>query len=120
MKDLVSFVRYQGASGMEGSPLNEKSRDKIFSDKMMLVSDFFFGEEVTSVFDDMLNRSVPFYIEIQRMITEMVNDFAVDGSSIYDLGCSTGTTLVNIASQVKKDVKLIGIDNSDEMLKRCK
>jgi len=120
MKDLVSFVRYQGASGMESSPLNEKSRDKIFSDKMMLVSDFFFGEEVTSVFDDMLNRSVPFYIEIQRMITEMVNDFAVDGSSIYDLGCSTGTTLVNIASQVKKDVKLIGIDNSDEMLKRCK
>jgi len=120
MKDLVSFVRYQGASGMENSPLNEKSRDKIFSDKMMLVSDFFFGEEVTSVFDDMLNRSVPFYIEIQRMITEMVNDFAVDGSSIYDLGCSTGTTLVNIASQVKKDVKLIGIDNSDEMLKRCK
>jgi tRNA (cmo5U34)-methyltransferase len=120
MKILLSFEGYQGASGMENNTLNAKSRDEIFSDKMGLVSDFFFGEEVTSVFDDMLDRSVPFYIEIQRMITEMVNDFAVDGSNIYDLGCSTGTTLVNIASQVKKDVKLIGIDNSDEMLKRCK
>jgi tRNA (cmo5U34)-methyltransferase len=120
MKTLLSFERYQGASGMENSPLNEKSRDEIFNEKMGLVSDFFFGEKVTSVFDDMLNRSVPFYIEIQRMIIEMVKDFAVAGSSIYDLGCSTGTTLVNIALHLKKDVKLIGIDNSDEMLKRCK
>ena len=105
---------------MENRLPNEKSRDEIFSDKIGLISDFFFGEKVTSVFDDMLDRSVPFYIEIQRMIAEMVNDFAVDGSNIYDLGCSTGTALVNLASQIKKDVKLIGIDNSDEMLKRCK
>ena len=105
---------------MENRLPNEKSRDEIFSDKIGLISDFFFGEKVTSVFDDMLNRSVPFYTEIQRMIAEMVNDFAVDGSNIYDLGCSTGTTLVNLSSQIKKDVKLIGIDNSDEMLKKCK
>jgi hypothetical protein len=42
MKTLLSFERYQGASGMENSPLNEKSRDEIFNEKMGLVSDFFF------------------------------------------------------------------------------
>ena len=33
-----------------------------------------------SVFDDMLERSVPFYAEMQRMIAEMASDFATPGS----------------------------------------
>ena len=34
----------------------------------------------------MLERSVPFYSEIQRMTGELVADFAADGTSVYDLG----------------------------------
>jgi hypothetical protein len=37
----------------------------------------------------MLDRSVLFYHEIQRMIAGMATDFAVEGTIIYDLGCST-------------------------------
>ena len=44
-------------------------------------------------FDDMVGRSVPFYAELQRMTAEIASDFAVDGTNLYDLGCSTGTTL---------------------------
>jgi tRNA (cmo5U34)-methyltransferase len=40
----------------------------------------------------MLVRSVPFYAEMQRMTGELAADFAVPGSNLYDLGCSTGTT----------------------------
>ena len=83
-------------------------------------SEHIHSREVASVFDDMLVRSIPFYEEIQRMILEMVQDFAVDGTQIYDLGCSTGTTLLGIDHTLSKSVKLVGIDNSDAMLARCR
>jgi tRNA (cmo5U34)-methyltransferase len=94
-------------------------KDEVFRD-VQSVADFTFGEKVASVFDDMLDRSVPFYHEIQRMIAEMATDFAVEGTNIYDLGCSTGNTLVNLDASVGQDVKFIGVDNSEDMLKRCR
>ncbi|MCK6466978.1 MAG: carboxy-S-adenosyl-L-methionine synthase CmoA [Candidatus Brocadia sinica] len=87
---------------------------------MTTIADFNFGEKVASVFDDMLDRSVPFYREIQRMIVEMAVDFAVEGTNIYDLGCSTGTTLLNLGQNIPGKVKFIGVDYSRDMLARCK
>lgn len=96
------------------------SKDEIFNDKQELIRDFNFGEKVASVFDDMLDRSVPFYQEIQRMIAELCYDFAADGTNIYDLGCSTGTTLINLDRNISKKVKFIGIDYSEDMLDKCR
>jgi tRNA (cmo5U34)-methyltransferase len=106
------------------SPMREAlgtvaERDEVFR-KVEAVADFNFGEKVASVFDDMLDRSVPFYHEIQRMIGEMATDFAVPGTNIYDLGCSTGTTLLNLDACVGPDVRFVGVDYSEEMLKRCR
>lgn len=95
-----------------------KGRDSVFT-KPRSPSDFHFGEEVASVFDDMVDRSVPFYGEIQRMITEMGKDYAVKGTHVYDLGCSTGTMLILLDKAVDQDVKFIGIDDSTEMLEKC-
>ena len=96
------------------------SKDEIFKENASVIADFNFGEKVASVFDDMLDRSVPFYREIQKMIVEMAIDFAVDGTNIYDLGCSTGTTLLNLGQNVCSKVKFIGIDYSQDMLAKCK
>ena len=96
------------------------SKDQIFNNKLESIGDFQFGENVAAVFDDMLNRSVPFYQEIQRMIAELVVDFAADGTHVYDLGCSTGTTLLNLERSIGNRVKYIGIDNSEEMLEKCR
>ena len=96
-----------------------RPKDKVFRKKAK-VGDFKFGKEVAAVFDDMLDRSVPFYGETQRMITEMAADFAVEGSNVYDLGCSTGTTLLNLDAVVPRQVKFIGVDDSPEMLARCR
>src|SRR4029079_16339669 len=93
--------------------------DDIFS-KPQRASDFKFGQTVVSVFDDMVVRSVPFYLEIQRMMTELAADFALPGTNGYDLGCSTGTTLINLDKVLAPDVIFIGIDESEEMLKKCK
>lgn len=96
------------------------SKDEIFKENTPIIADFNFGEKVALVFDDMLERSVPFYREIQRMIMEMAADFAVEGTNIYDLGCSTGTTLLNLSQSIPGKVKFIGIDYSQDMLTRCK
>lgn len=96
------------------------AKDEVFRHPEKNVADFAFGEKVASVFDDMLLRSVPFYEEIQRMIAELAADFAVDGTNVYDLGCSTGTTLIHLAAQLPQRVKFIGVDNSPDMLKRCR
>jgi len=95
-------------------------KDEIFRDKFGSVEDFNFGEKVAAVFDDMLDRSVPFYQEIQRMIAELALDFAADGTNIYDIGCSTGTTLLNLSRSIGSRVKFIGIDYSEEMLTKCR
>jgi tRNA (cmo5U34)-methyltransferase len=97
------------------------AKDEIFSKSMPVVEDFHFGENVASVFDDMLLRSVPFYAEMQRMVGEMAADFAAPGSRIYDLGCSTGTTLIHLDQVLgEREVTLVGVDNSEEMLARCR
>ena len=96
------------------------NKDKIFDDSRQKVPDFEFNRAVVSVFDDMVVRSVPFYLEIQRMITELAADFALEGTQIYDLGCSTGTTMMNLDKVIDPKIRFVGIDNSDERLKSCK
>lgn len=98
----------------------EPNQDQVFKDKQSDIADFTFGEKVASVFDDMLDRSVPMYGETQRMIVEMAKDFAVPGTNLYDLGCSTGTTMVNLHHALDPSVRFVGLDSSDEMLKRCR
>ena len=46
-------------------------KDEVFRDEIEKASDFKFGANVAKVFDDMVNRSVPFYGEIQRMMAEL-------------------------------------------------
>ncbi|HRN57892.1 MAG TPA: carboxy-S-adenosyl-L-methionine synthase CmoA [Agriterribacter sp.] len=93
--------------------------DQFFKDEIKKPSDFKFGAGVAHVFDDMVNRSVPFYGEIQRMIAELAADRAKTGSLVYDLGCATGTTLIGMNTMVSNDIKFVGIDDAPEMLKKC-
>lgn len=82
-------------------------------------SDFEFNAEVAEVFDDMLARSIPFYREQQSMIEQIAKTFYVPGTRVYDLGCSTGLTLVNLARALGPDVELTGYDFSRPMLDKA-
>lgn len=99
---------------------NPADRDQVFNEEMSRARDFNFGANVASVFDDMVNRSVPFYEEIQRMVAELASDHALPGSKVYDLGCSTGATMVNMSAQLPENTTMVGIDDSEEMLKKCR
>ncbi|MFC0318725.1 MULTISPECIES: carboxy-S-adenosyl-L-methionine synthase CmoA [Olivibacter] len=94
-------------------------KDKIFEEKKLGGQDFKFGEKVVQVFDDMVSRSVPLYPEIQRMVAELAATYSMEGTDIYDMGCSTGTTFLALDPIVPESVSFVGIDNSQEMLDKC-
>lgn len=94
--------------------------DQVFADDKEPVRDFQFNATVAKAFDDMVNRSVPYYSEIQRMVAEAAADFAVPGTTLYDLGCATGTTMLLMHEAIHPDVRMVGIDNSDDMLAQAR
>ena len=96
------------------------SRDEKYRRDAGMIQDFDFGLDTVRVFDDMIDRSVPFYQEIQRMIGEIASEFAAPFSSVYDLGCSTGNTLQALDSSIGEDVLLVGLDASEEMLEKTR
>ncbi len=91
--------------------------DKVFNKS--ITKQFEFDEEVASVFDDMLNRSVPFYKEMQRLSINFACNYLDENDKVYDLGCSTASTLIELSHHCKHQLKLIGIDNSEAMLNRA-
>lgn len=94
--------------------------DKIFDEPIKQASDFSFNNKVAGVFDDMVTRSVPFYAEMQRMIAELAADQCGENGVIYDLGCSTGTTMIMMDQTVPQHIKFVGIDDSAPMLDKCR
>ena len=79
-------------------------QDRVFADPSTAGVDFQFDGKTAAVFDDMVGRSVPMYDEIQRLTVELANDFAVPRTRLYDLGCSTGTTLLNLDAVLPPEV----------------
>lgn len=102
------------------TPLLDKlKKDTVFETPGKPVGDFTFNAGVADVFDDMVSRSVPFYEEMQRMVCELAGDFATPNSNLYDIGCSTATTMLAMNDVVEQSVKFIGIDNSADMLAKA-
>ena len=104
---------------MTSTSVKSKKSDKVFA-KQMKISDFKFDKKVAEVFDDMLSRSVPLYSEAQSMAVQLALNFVQKKSAVYDIGCSTGNVLKMLSSLIHDDsVKLIGLDNSPEMIKEA-
>lgn len=98
-------------------------KDEVFRKKIAKVTDFKFNNDVASVFDDMVSRSIPFYDEIHRIINDILgkSKFQNDGL-IYDIGCSTGTTIMlmdNFLKSQNRKAKFIGIDPSNPMIAKA-
>lgn len=77
---------------------------------------FEFDEDVAVVFDDMLERSIPFYKEVIELTCNLILRHARSGASIVDLGCSTANTLLALFKKSDKSFCLLGVDNAEAML----
>lgn len=94
-------------------------KDQVFSTPMENIGPFSFNQDVADVFDDMVNRSIPFYKEIHSLISDMVLRYYKGEGVIYDLGCSTGTTIKLLGHHLEESgrpYQFVGIDTSIEML----
>ncbi|ACL31865.1 S-adenosyl-L-methionine-dependent methyltransferase [Glaesserella parasuis SH0165] len=69
----------------------------------------------------MIQRSVPGYSNIITAIGMLASRFVTDQSNVYDLGCSRGAGILSIRRNVEKaGVRIIGVDNSEPMVERCR
>jgi len=79
-----------------------------------------FNQEVTDVFDDMLERSIPQYTLMRESVNNLAKEYIKAGTTIVDLGCSRGTTLFPLVYEYDDRYNFIGCDVSEPMLKACR
>ena len=75
-----------------------------------------FDAEVTAVYDDMLERSIPQYTVMRQAVTTLALQFARPETTVLDLGCSQGGAIAPIIDRLGKNCSYIGVDISEPML----
>ncbi|MEM7027811.1 MAG: carboxy-S-adenosyl-L-methionine synthase CmoA [Pseudomonadota bacterium] len=95
-------------------------KDTLYKNLQSTVKPFEFDQHVVDVFPDMIKRSVPGYPMTLAMISVIADRYFIDGTSIYDLGCSIGAVSFALDNGLThQDGKIIGIDNSEAMIASC-
>lgn len=96
-------------------------KDHIYSESMANIANFRFDAQVADVFTDMIERSVPGYRSIITMIETLTEHYAQPGSTLYDLGCSLGAATLSMRRGINAEAcRIIAVDNSEAMVKRCR
>ncbi len=99
--------------------MSYRKQDNLFEHKY--IEAFIFDAEVTRVFEDMIQRSVPGYGLTLQMLAVIAELYAQKNSKLYDLGCSLGASTLALAHGIKASgCGIIGVDNSAAMLEKCK
>ncbi len=94
--------------------------DDIFTRPQTQGAPFVFDDRVAEVFPDMVRRSIPGYYDVLEMTTLFAGRFAQPNSNYYDLGCSLGASTWAMDRGIRQpDARLIGVDNSPAMIRRC-
>ena len=98
----------------------EHEVDRVFADARSEIGKFRFDAAVARVFPDMIRRSVPGYTLILPMIGVIASRYAQPNSNCYDLGCSLGGATLAMRHGIHApNCRIIGIDNSADMIERC-
>ncbi len=96
------------------------ARDRLF-EKEKISHDFNFDHKVAEVFDDMLNRSIPFYTAVIEATGSLIRQLVDPGGHVVDLGCSTGSTLLKLSQRLADmNLQFTGIDNAAPMIEKAR
>lgn len=89
--------------------------DKIFTNEWS-----FNNKNIVSKFKQHINNSIPLYNDGHDIIIQISKNILSNKSVVTDLGCSLGELIFKIYnSNIKKNIKYIGIDNSENMIKKA-
>lgn len=80
---------------------------------------FQFDHRVAQVFDDMVSRSIPYYHQVMALQLAIVREYYQPGTTLYDLGCSTGSTLLYLRHALEPAPEMVGIDSSAAMIAKA-
>ena len=98
-----------------------KKKDNLFKDGNFNDLPISFNEEVTEVFEDMIDRSVPGYESSLRLIKDLSEHYFQSDTNCYDLGCSLGASSLSLLEGIgKRKGQVIAIDNSSAMISESK
>ena len=101
-------------------PKADPKEDKVYAKPIDQLEAFEFNAQVADVFENMIGRSVPGYPLILDIIGLTTEHFAQPNTCCYDLGCSLGASTLKIRQHLPISCLAIGIDNSSDMVERCR
>lgn len=101
--------------------------DRVYAEPRRHIEPFEFNDSVASVFDDMIERSVPGYRSIVLQTGMLAAKFATVDTICYDLGSSLGAATLSMRHQIAAlhtdnadRISIVSIDNSEAMLSRMR
>lgn len=94
--------------------------DKKKHDDVLKHGNWDFDEDVADVFTDMLERSIPDYPTMRKLVYNVAERFIMPNTHFVDLGCANGLSAEGIIANHSKDVISYLYDVSVPMLKECK
>jgi len=97
-----------------------KQKDEIYKNKRQQITPFSFDQNTANVFDNMIRRSIPCYEELQKIISSITLKHYQPHTVIYDLGCSTGNTILQLYQQAQTPLKIKAVDRSTAMIEIAK
>jgi tRNA (cmo5U34)-methyltransferase len=78
-----------------------------------------FDQSVTTVFDDMLTRSIPNLETMREMVSYIAARFVRPGTHIVDLGCSLGGSIASLLEIFGATNRFVGVEASPHMVSAC-
>lgn len=89
-------------------------------DEIIAKSKWEFDEDVTQVFDNMLERSIPDYENMRDLVYKLGKHYAKIGKTVIDIGCSNGNAIAPFIEKYGDDLDYILCDVSEPMLSKCR
>lgn len=101
--------------------MGEVEKLNVFDNERLGNGEWVFSGEIAKHFDEHVSKSVPLYEQGHSLICDISDFFVRNDSVVYEIGCSTGTLLRDLANKhSSKDAKFIGIDVIEDMIHEAK
>lgn len=85
-------------------------------DQVMPQGKWAFGDDVTDVFDNMLERSIPQYQIMRQACHDLAVKYRQPNTAILDLGCSRGEAMASLVDKFGAYNTFVGVEVSPPML----
>ena len=89
-------------------------------DNLIPVEKWKFDNDVTNIFDDMLQRSIPQYEVMRQTVFDVACQYIQPQTDVVDLGCSRGEAMVKLIDRFGAHNRFIGVEVSQPMLAACR